>query len=117
MIYNFGFKEEVLKTINYLNEQIDGKFEPTFEANYKLIEKLILSNYSFDDFKIVIDKKVGQWKGTKYEQYIRPSTLFGDKFENYLHEQPRVTKNTIQQLSRCVAKVQLHDWKLDKKYR
>ena len=103
----------VIKTISYLNEQIVGKFG----SNQPTLDKLIKDGYGFEDFKIVIDKKCKDWKGTKYEQYIRPSTLFGDKFENYLHEQPRVTKNTIQQLSRCVAKVQLHDWKLDKKYR
>ena len=108
MIYN----EVVFKTIMYLNEQVSGKFEHTFEGNYKLIEKLILSNYGFEDFKIVIDKKCKHWKGTKYETFLRPTTLFGNKFENYLYEQPRNTKNNIEQLQRSVAKAQQHDWKL-----
>ena len=106
-------KEIVSKTILYLNEQVIGQFS----TNQPLIDKLIKEGYGYEDFKIVIDKKLKDWKGTKYEQYIRPSTLFGEKFQNYLHEQPRNTKNNIQQLSRCIAKVQLYDWKLDKKPR
>ena len=43
-----------------------------------------------EDFKAVIDKKVQEWgaepkPGEKdMRPYIRPSTLFGTKFENYL---------------------------------
>ena len=107
------YNEIVSQTIQYLNDQVVGKFS----AHQPMIEKLIKEGYGFEDFKIVIDKKVSDWRGTKYEQYIRPTTLFGDKFQNYLHEQPRNTKNNLQQLSRCVAQVQLHDWKLGKKSR
>ena len=34
----------------------------------------------------MIDKKVNDWKGTKYEEYLRPKTLFApEKFEGYLN--------------------------------
>ena len=42
--------------------------------------------YSLDDFKQVIEKKVNEWKGTEMEKYLRPETLFGTKFENYLNQ-------------------------------
>ena len=38
-----------------------------------------------EDFKAVIDYKVSEWKGTKMEDYLRPETLFGTKFESYLN--------------------------------
>ena len=35
----------------------------------------------------VIDKKAADWLGDpKVEQYLRPSTLFGTKFEQYLNQ-------------------------------
>lgn len=38
------------------------------------------------DFQTVIDKMCGKWKGdAKMEDYLRPSTLFGPKFEGYLN--------------------------------
>ena len=40
-----------------------------------------------DDFIKVIDNKVKSWTGTKWENYLRPSTLFNaEKFEGYLNE-------------------------------
>jgi hypothetical protein len=34
----------------------------------------------------VIDKRCAAWKGDpKMEEYLRPSTLFGPKFESYLN--------------------------------
>ena len=41
------------------------------------------------DFKTVIDKKYDDWAETEFEKYLRPSTLFGDRFEDYLNESKR----------------------------
>ncbi len=30
-------------------------------------------------------KKYKEWDGTEYSKYLRPKTLFGDKFESYLN--------------------------------
>ena len=37
----------------------------------------------------VIDIKTIDWKGTDYEKYLRPETLFGNKFESYLNTKPK----------------------------
>ena len=42
--------------------------------------------FNLDDFKRVIDIKVDDWRGTEFEKYLRPETLFGTKFENYLNQ-------------------------------
>ena len=41
--------------------------------------------FTVEDFKTVIDKKCADWLTTDFEQYLRPSTLFGTKFESYLN--------------------------------
>lgn len=42
-------------------------------------------DYTFDDFKLVIDSKTKEWFGTEMEKYLRPSTLFNGNFESYLN--------------------------------
>ena len=42
--------------------------------------------FTIEDFKKVIDSKSGEWLNTDFEKYLRPATLFGGKFENYLNE-------------------------------
>jgi hypothetical protein len=41
-----------------------------------------------EDFKRVIDIKAAEWLGTENDQYLRPQTLFGTKFEGYLNQKP-----------------------------
>lgn len=42
--------------------------------------------YTVEDFYTVIDKKYDEWQGTEREKYLRPETLFGNKFESYLNQ-------------------------------
>ena len=42
-----------------------------------------------DDLKTVIDVKCEDWKNeSSMRKYLRPQTLFGDKFENYINQIP-----------------------------
>ena len=50
------------------------------------INARLKEGFTVEDFKTVIDKKVDEWKGTELEQYLRPDTLFGTKFESYLNQ-------------------------------
>lgn len=107
--------QTILKTIEYLNEVASTDYQPTFQPTIDALTTLMDLGYGLSDFKSVIDKKWSQWKGTKYQMYVRPSTLFGKNFENYLNE-PRTTKtNTIEQLSKSVQKAKQFNWKMDSK--
>lgn len=44
--------------------------------------------YTLDDFKKVVDLKFDEWKATDMSKYIRPETLFGNKFDGYLNQLP-----------------------------
>lgn len=72
--------------LHYLNDKKPSKreFEHT-RSNLSAINARIKEKFTMDDFKTVVDFKVKQWKDdTKMKQYIRPSTLFGSKFDEYL---------------------------------
>lgn len=104
----------IYRIINYLNSITSSEYKPILFADNEDLHKLIDAGYEFKDFKQVIEKKWNDWKGTKYEMYVRPSTLFGEKFENYLNEKS-TNKNKLEQLHNVVERVKSTNWRLDKK--
>lgn len=71
--------------IDYLNAKAGTKYKASSKATKQHINARLAEGFKIDDFKHVIDKKCADWIGTEFEQYLRPSTLFGSKFENYLN--------------------------------
>jgi len=75
--------------IEYLNKKVSKNFEKTTKETINLITAKIKSGYSENDLKKVIDIKTSQWlNDPNMVGYLRPSTLFGNKFESYLNETP-----------------------------
>ena len=67
------------------------------ETSKKHIRARWNEGYQLDDFKKVIDIKCVDWLvDPKMNEYLRPSTLFGAKFESYLNSKPRKKKNGYQ---------------------
>lgn len=78
-------KENKIKEIvDYLNEKISSHYSYKTQHTKLHINARLNEGFTLDDFKTVIDKKVSEWQGTEFEKYLRPETLFGTKFENYL---------------------------------
>ena len=71
--------------VDYLNEKAGTKYKYTSKKTQTCIHARLEEGFDKDDFITVIDKKCDAWKGTEYEQYLRPETLFGTKFESYLN--------------------------------
>ena len=71
--------------IAYLNEKAHTSFRAGSKQTQQHINARIQEGYTIEDFKIVIDKKCDEWIGTDFQQYLRPVTLFGTKFESYLN--------------------------------
>ena len=70
--------------IQYLNEKTGSDYKADL-SNAKRVQTLLESGYSPAELRSVIDKKVDEWYGdSKMRSYLRPSTLFGDKFGEYL---------------------------------
>ena len=79
-------KENIKCIIDYLNESINSKFKYDNKQTIRDIKARFKEGYVLDDFYDVIDKKVKEWFNTEMEKYLRPSTLFGNKFENYINQ-------------------------------
>ena len=71
--------------IDYLNEKVNKKFKHG-DKNLNFIIARFNDGFSIDDCKYVVDVKSGQWKDTENDLYLRPETLFGNKFDGYLNE-------------------------------
>lgn len=72
--------------ISYLNEKTGKNFQDKSKDTRKLIKARIDDGFTESDFYKVIDNTVKRWKGdAKMSDYLRPSTLFGTKFESYLN--------------------------------
>ena len=79
-------KEMAIKIIEYLNSQAETTFSSKLGSNIELICARLKEGYTVSDFKLVIDKKVKDWKGTDWAKFLRPNTLFAkSKIENYLN--------------------------------
>lgn len=72
--------------INYLNMILDSNYKYTTKKTQDCIKARLNEGFTVDDFKTVIDKKAKEWLGTDMEKYLRPETLFGNKFEGYLNQ-------------------------------
>ena len=82
--------------IGYLNEKANTAYKSTSKTTQSHINARLNEGFTVEDFKMVIDKQCEKWKGTEWEQYLRPATLFGAKFENYLNaKMPKPKKYNV----------------------
>ena len=73
--------------ISHLNDKAGKNYKATTRVTKDAIKARWNEGHRLTDFKAVIDKKCAQWASDeKMEQYLRPQTLFGTKFEAYLNE-------------------------------
>lgn len=79
--------------INFLNQQTGKKFSPKSAKNREKIRARWHEGYTLDDFKKVIEFKTKEWSNPEGNQkdmrkFLRPETLFNEKFDRYLNEAP-----------------------------
>jgi uncharacterized phage protein (TIGR02220 family)/predicted phage replisome organizer len=87
--------KDIEEIIEYLNNVCNSKFRFN-DKNKSLIKARLKEGYSKDDFFLVINKKFNEWNNTEYEKYLRPLTLFGNKFENYVNQKEYVKKSKFE---------------------
>lgn len=74
------------RIIEHLNMVCGTRYKHTTAGNVKDLKARLKEEYTEKDFYTVIDKKAKEWLGTECEKYLRPSTLFGNKFGEYLNQ-------------------------------
>lgn len=72
--------------ISYLNSKANTKYQFTTNSYRTFINARIKSGATLEDFYNVIDNKCNEWMGTDFEKFLRPETLFSNKFETYLNQ-------------------------------
>ena len=86
--------------VDYLNLKATTKYKSSGVKTRDLIKARWNEEFNLDDFKTVIDKKVNEWNHEPIpdkedmRMYLRPSTLFGPKFEGYLNQKGGVKSGT-----------------------
>ena len=69
--------------VSYLNQKAGTNYRTTGEITERIGE-ILSDGYTPEDMRRVIDNKVAEWlNDEKMRGYLRPRTLFGDKFEEY----------------------------------
>lgn len=73
--------------ISYLNEKTQKNFSYKSKQTIAFIKARLHEGHSIENFKTVINNKCSKWLiDPNMIDYLRPSTLFGPKFESYLNE-------------------------------
>jgi uncharacterized phage protein (TIGR02220 family) len=84
--------ELIAEIIDFLNECTGKSYKTTSKVATININARLKEGYTKDDFIKVISIKATKWLNTKFEDYLTPNTLFGNKFESYLNENIIVEK-------------------------
>jgi uncharacterized phage protein (TIGR02220 family) len=82
-------REEIEIILNDLNERLGLKkgFSVDTEKSQSLILSRLRDGFSVQDFIIVNEKKANSWlSDPNMCKFLRPETLYGNKFEGYLNE-------------------------------
>lgn len=78
--------DDIKEIVDHLNTRLGTHYRPTTPATRKLLKARLKEGFTVEEIKLVIDKKAAEWLGNAaMEQYLRPETLFGNKFESYLN--------------------------------
>ncbi len=81
-------RPEIAEVIEYLNRQAGSKYKAT-DSTTAMIAARLNEGFTTEDMKKVIDIKSAEWRGTDFEKYLRPQTLFGSKFQAYLNQKAK----------------------------
>jgi len=74
------------EVVAHLNTTCSTNFSDKSKSTHTLINARLKEGRTLDDFKKVHLIKFKEWKGSDYEKFLRPETLYGNKFESYLQQ-------------------------------
>lgn len=90
--------------VEYLNEKTGKNYKHNSDKTRRFIDARLNEGFTFEDFKKVIDNKCQSWlNDERMNQYLRPETLFGTKFESYLNEIPISIKDVSEKIAEPIS--------------
>ena len=82
--------------VDCLNEKCGTKYKHSSAETQRLIVARLNQGFGLEDFKRVIDNKVADWgNDSQMSKFLRPQTLFGNKFESYLNQSVAVQNESV----------------------
>ncbi|MCP4569481.1 MAG: hypothetical protein GY841_18040 [FCB group bacterium] len=90
--------DEIIQDLN----QVTGRgFRTQTESYRKLVAGLLRKGFIFEQFHQVHIHRAKKWLGDpKYQEFLRPQTLYGNKFDAYLQAATNGTKTIISETQR-----------------
>lgn len=94
-VNNNTFNKDIVpykEIIEYLNLKAKSNYKYEVDKTKELIKARWNEKFTLEDFKTVIDTKVKEWGQVAIDtqkdmgMYLRPLTLFSNKFEGYLNQ-------------------------------
>ena len=80
--------EKNTSQVDYLNLKTGKHYKHSTGKTKRCIEARWNEGFTENEFRKVIDNMTSQWlNDEKMNQYLRPETLFGTKFEGYLNQE------------------------------
>lgn len=98
--------------IEYLNLRTNKRYSYKASKNKTVIKARFNEGYSLEDFKIVIDKMSAFWlHDEKMDMYLRPETLFSNKFDGYLNRTSKFTTKDLARIGVVNVNKVMEGWK------
>ena len=80
------------QAVQLLNNLSGSSYRPSSKQTQRFIIARVREGYTLDDFEAVIRHQCSLWiNDATMQQYLRPQTLFGSKFECYLSNARKTT--------------------------
>lgn len=98
-------KDTIARVINYLNAKTGSKYTAKAKAHASKIRARINEGATADQFKECIDNMCAQWlEDNKMRQYLRPETLFSNKFWGYITAKSgeQMTQDAFDELDKLI---------------
>lgn len=92
-----------VEIIDFLNQHAETNFKSSTKKTKELINARLAEGFTLEDFKTVIEYCSKEWKGKVFgngelgDSYLRPSTLFNNKFDERLNKAKLGSTQTPQQ--------------------
>lgn len=85
---NVNVNDSVNVIVSYLNSRVGSSFKASTDKTKRMINARLKEGFTVEDFKQVIETKAEEWENDpKFCKFLRPETLFSNKFESYLNQQ------------------------------